>query len=151
MFKFTNIVMHFAPIGVGAAIAYTVGHGGLGVLCNLACWSATLYGALVVFILAVLLPVALIFEVPIRKFFRAVKEPALIAFSTTSSEAALPRAMEVMERLGVPRRIVASSCRSATASTSTARRSTCRSRRSSSRRPPACSSRSASRSRCCSR
>jgi proton glutamate symport protein len=106
MFKFTNIVMHYAPIGVGAAIAYTVGHGGLGVLVNLAWLVGTLYIALTVFILIVLLPVALIFGVPIGKFVKAVKEPAIIAFSTTSSEAALPRAMEVVERLGVPRRIV---------------------------------------------
>jgi Na+/H+-dicarboxylate symporter len=106
MFKFTNIVMHYAPIGVGAAIAYTVGHGGLGVLYNLAWLVATLYGALAVLILAVFLPVAIMFKVPLRKFIRAVKEPAVIAFSTTSSEAALPRAMEVLERLGVPRRIV---------------------------------------------
>ena len=106
MFKFTNIVMYYAPIGVGAAIAYTVGHGGLGVLYNLAWLVATLYCALAVLILGVFLPIALIFKVPIRKFIRAVKEPAVIAFSTTSSEAALPRAMEVLERLGVPRRIV---------------------------------------------
>ena len=106
MFKFTNIVMHYAPIGVGAAIAYTVGHGGLGVLYNLAWLVATLYLALIALILGVFLPVALIFKVPIRKFLKAVKEPAVIAFSTTSSEAALPRAMEVLERLGVPRRIV---------------------------------------------
>ena len=107
MFKFTNIVMHYAPIGVGAAIAYTVGHGGLRVLWNLAWLIATLYLALTVFVLGVLLPVALLFGVPIRKFVQAVREPAVIAFSTTSSEAALPRAMEVIERLGVPRRIVA--------------------------------------------
>ena len=107
MFKFTNIVMHYAPFGVGAAIAYTVGHGGFGVLWNLAWLVGTLYLALTVLILVVFLPVALIFKVPIRKFVKAVKEPAVIAFSTTSSEAALPRAMEVMERLGVPRRIVA--------------------------------------------
>ncbi|MEP6594199.1 MAG: cation:dicarboxylase symporter family transporter, partial [Acidobacteriota bacterium] len=106
MFKFTNMVMHYAPIGVGAAIAYTVGHGGLGVLYNLAWLVATLYASLAVLILAVFLPIALIFKVPIRKFVRAVREPAVIAFSTTSSEAALPRAMEVLERLGVPRRIV---------------------------------------------
>ena len=106
MFKVTNIVMHYAPIGVGAAIAYTVGHGGLGVLWNLAWLVATLYLALAVLILAVFVPIALIFRVPLRKFIRAVKEPAVIAFSTTSSEAALPRAMEVLERLGVPRRIV---------------------------------------------
>jgi proton glutamate symport protein len=106
MFKVTNIVMHYAPIGVGAAIAYTVGHGGLSVLWNLAWLVGTLYLALIVLVLGVFLPVALIFRVPIRKFVRAVKEPAVIAFSTTSSEAALPRAMEVLERLGVPRRIV---------------------------------------------
>jgi proton glutamate symport protein len=106
MFKFTNIVMHYAPIGVGAAIAYTVGHGGLHVLWNLAWLVATLYLALIVLILLVFLPVALMFRVPLRKFAKAVKEPAVIAFSTTSSEAALPRAMEVLERLGVPRRIV---------------------------------------------
>jgi proton glutamate symport protein len=106
MFKVTNIVMHYAPIGVGAAIAYTVGHGGLGVLYNLAWLVATLYMALVLLFLGVFLPIALFFRVPIRKFVKAVKEPAVIAFSTTSSEAALPRAMEVLERLGVPRRIV---------------------------------------------
>ncbi len=106
MFKFTNIVMHYAPIGVGAAMAYTVGHGGLSVLKNLGLLVLTLYGALIVFFLIVLLPIAIIFKVPLRKFIRAVREPAVIAFSTTSSEAALPRAMEVLERLGVPRRIV---------------------------------------------
>jgi proton glutamate symport protein len=106
MFKLTNIVMRYAPIGVGAAIAYTVGHGGLGVLVNLAWLVGTLYGALVAFLLLVLLPVARLTRVPIRKFISAVKEPAVIAFSTTSSEAALPRAMEAMERLGVPRKIV---------------------------------------------
>jgi proton glutamate symport protein len=106
MFKFTNIVMRYAPIGVGAAIAYTVGHGGIGVLYNLAWLVGTLYLALAVLILGVFLPITLVFKVPLRKFIRAVKEPAIIAFSTTSSEAALPRAMEVLERLGVPRRIV---------------------------------------------
>ncbi|HEV3486215.1 MAG TPA: cation:dicarboxylase symporter family transporter [Vicinamibacterales bacterium] len=107
MFKFTNIVMHYAPIGVGAAIAYTVGHGGMKVLWNLAWLVATLYIAMTVFVVGVLLPIAVVFRVPLRKFIKAVKEPAVIAFSTTSSEAALPRAMEVLERLGVPRRIVA--------------------------------------------
>ena len=106
MFKFTNIIMHYAPIGVGAAMAYTVGHGSLSVLINLGLLVLTLYGALIVLFLFVFLPVAVMFKVPIRKFVRAVREPAIIAFSTTSSEAALPRAMEVLERLGVPRRIV---------------------------------------------
>jgi proton glutamate symport protein len=107
MFKLTGLVMKYAPIGIGAAIAVTVGHSGLGVLVNLGKLILTLYGALVVFGLLVLLPVALMARVPLRKFARAVKDPALIAFSTTSSEAALPRAMQAMEALGVPRRIVA--------------------------------------------
>ncbi len=103
MFKFTNIVMLFAPIGVGAAIAYTVGHMGLGILINLFQLLATLYVALIVFLLGVLLPVALLFRIPVRKFARAIAEPVSIAFATTSSEAALPRAMEQMEAFGVPR------------------------------------------------
>jgi len=107
MFKFTGIVMKFAPIGVAAAIAYTVGHSGLAVLISLGKLVLTLYLALVVFILVALVPAALIARVPIRRFIEMVKEPALIAFATTSSEAALPKAMENMERLGVPRRIVA--------------------------------------------
>jgi proton glutamate symport protein len=107
MFKFTGIVMKYAPIGIGAAIAVTVGHSGLGILWNLGKLILTLYGALVVFGLVVLLPVALLAKVPLKRFIRAVKDPALIAFSTTSSEAALPRAMQAMEAIGVPRRIVA--------------------------------------------
>jgi proton glutamate symport protein len=107
MFKFTNIVMMFAPIGVGAAIAYTVGHLGLGVLVNLFKLLATLYAALLVFVTCVLLPIAVIAGVPIRKFVKAIAEPVSIAFATTSSEAALPRAMEEMEAIGVPRHIVA--------------------------------------------
>ena len=106
MFKFTNIVMKYAPIGVAAAIAYTVGHGGFRVLYGLAWLIGSLYIALAAFVVLVLVPVLIVFRIPMRKFLRAVKEPAVIAFSTTSSEAALPRAMEVMERLGVPRRIV---------------------------------------------
>ena len=107
MFKFTGIVMTFAPIGIGAAIAYTVGHSGPGVLSSLGKLVLTLYGALVVFAVAVLLPVAYFAGVPVRRFIGAVKEPALIAFSTASSEAALPKAMVQMEAIGVPRRIVA--------------------------------------------
>jgi proton glutamate symport protein len=106
MFRFTEYVMKFAPIGVGAAMANTISHSGIDVLKNLGLLVGTLYGALVVFLLLVLLPVALIFKVPLRDFFRAVREPATIAFATTSSESALPRAMENMQRLGVPRRIV---------------------------------------------
>jgi proton glutamate symport protein len=107
MFKLTGIVMKYAPIGIGAAIAVTVGHSGIGVLINLGKLVLTLYGALIVFILVALVPVALIARVPLRAFFEMVKEPALIAFASTSSEAALPKAMENMERLGVSRRIVA--------------------------------------------
>jgi proton glutamate symport protein len=107
MFKFTNIVMYFAPVGVGAAMAYTVGHMGLGILKNLFMLLGTLYAALIVFMLTVFLPVALIFRVPIKRFAKAIAEPVSIAFATTSSEAALPRAMEQMEALGVPRQIVA--------------------------------------------
>jgi len=107
MFKFVGIVMLFAPIGIGAAIAVTVGQSGITVLKSLFVLVITLYGSLVAFVLFVLLPTALLFRVPIRRFFAAVKEPWLIAFSTASSEAALPRAMQAMEGIGVPRRIVA--------------------------------------------
>jgi proton glutamate symport protein len=107
MFKFTNIVMKYAPVGVAAAMAYTIGKGGFGVLYSLAWLVGTFYIALAAFYLLVLVPVMLLFGVPVGKFVRAVKEPAVIAFSTTSSEAALPRAMESMERLGVPRSVVA--------------------------------------------
>ncbi|RDC64835.1 C4-dicarboxylate transport protein [Adhaeribacter pallidiroseus] len=107
MFKFTNIIMLFAPIAVGAAIAYTVGHMGFGILVNLFKLLATLYVSLVAFILLVLLPVAYFFRIPIKKFAAAVAEPVSIAFATTSSEAALPRAMEAMESIGVPRKIIA--------------------------------------------
>lgn len=107
MFKYTNIVMLFAPIGVAGAMAYTVGKMGLSVLIPLAKLLFTLYGALIVFLLFVLLPVALIARVPLRRFIKAVTEPASIAFATATSEAALPRAMEKMEELGVPRQIVA--------------------------------------------
>lgn len=106
MFKFTNIVMYFAPIGVGAAMAYTVGHMGLGVLQNLFQLLILLYVSLIAFSLVVLLPVALIIKLPIKRFIAAIKEPVSIAFATTSSEAALPRAMEAMESIGVPRKIV---------------------------------------------
>ena len=107
MFKFVGLVMAYAPIGIGAAIAVTVGKSGIGILLNLAQLVGTLYGALIVFVLAVLVPVALLFRIPLGRFVRTVREPALIAFSTASSEAALPRAMQAMEAFGVPRRIVA--------------------------------------------
>ena len=107
MFKFTNVVMYFAPLGVGGALAYTVGKMGFAPLVNALQLLLTLYGALIAFVLLVLLPVALLARVPLRRFIAAVAEPVSIAFATTSSEAALPRAMEAMEGLGVPRRIVA--------------------------------------------
>ena len=106
MFKFTNIIMHFAPFGVGAAIAVTVGHLGIDILTSLLKLLFTLYGALLIFLFGVLLPVALAVKVPIRKFIRAISEPVSIAFATTSSESALPKALENMEKLGVPRKIV---------------------------------------------
>lgn len=107
MFKFTNIIMLFAPIGVAGAMAYTVGTMGFGVMANLAKLLVTLYAALIVFVLCVLLPVALIARLPIRRFIKAVAEPVTIAFATASSESALPRAMECMEAFGVPRQVVA--------------------------------------------
>ena len=107
MFRFVSIIMKFAPIGVGAALAVTVSHSGPGVLRNLGLLVATLYGALIVFTLVGFLPVALLSRVPLRRFIRAVKDPAVIAFTTTSSDAALPVAMERMIELGVPRSIVA--------------------------------------------
>jgi proton glutamate symport protein len=107
MFKFTNIVMYFAPIAVFAAISYTVGHMGLDILYNLFKLLATLYIALIVFLVFVLLPVALIFKIPVRQFIKAVSEPATIAFATSNSESALPSAMESMEKFGIPRKIVA--------------------------------------------
>jgi len=107
MFQVTNIVMLYAPIGVAAALAYTVGLGGLNTLVGLGRLVATFYLALIVFYAGVLLPIAWYFRIGVRDFVRAVREPATIAFSTTSSEAALPRAMEAMEAYGCPRRIVA--------------------------------------------
>jgi len=107
MFKFTNIVMYFAPFGVGAAIAVTVGHLGIDILKNLALLLITLYLALITFLLLVLLPIALfVAKIPIKKFIQAIKEPVSIAFATTSSDSALPKALENMEKFGVPRKIV---------------------------------------------
>jgi proton glutamate symport protein len=107
MFKFTNLVMLAAPIGVFGAIAYTVGHLGLGVLLPLLKLLATMYVALIFFITCVLFPIALLARVPVKRFLRAAAEPVTIAFATASSEAALPRAMEQMESFGVPRETVA--------------------------------------------
>jgi proton glutamate symport protein len=107
MFRFTNIVMYYAPIGVGAAMAYTVGHLGVAVLLPLGKLLFTAYAALLVFLTCVLLPIALLARLPLLRFLKAVAEPATIAFATSTSEAALPRAMECMEAFGVPREIVA--------------------------------------------
>jgi proton glutamate symport protein len=107
MFKFTKIVMFYAPVAVFAAIAYTIGHMGLDILFNLFKLLATFYVALIVFLTFVLLPVAMIFRIPVRPFIRAVSEPATIAFATANSESALPSAMESMEKFGIPRKIVA--------------------------------------------
>lgn len=107
MFRFTNIIMYFAPFGVGAAIAVTVGHLGIDILKNLALLLITLYLALIAFILLVLVPVALFFaKIPLRQFIKAIREPVSIAFATTSSDSALPKALENMEKFGVPRKIV---------------------------------------------
>lgn len=106
MFKFTNIIMHFAPFGVGAAIAVTVGHLGLDILAALVKLLLTLYASLLVFLGVVLFSIAYFFKIPVRQFIKAVSEPVSIAFATTSSESALPIAMENMEKFGVPRKIV---------------------------------------------
>jgi proton glutamate symport protein len=106
MFKFTNIIMHFAPFGVGAAIAVTVGHLGLDILFSLVKLLLTLYASLLVFLGVVLFSIAYFLKIPIRQFIKAVSEPVAIAFATTSSESALPVAMENMEKFGVPRKIV---------------------------------------------
>jgi proton glutamate symport protein len=106
MFKFTHLVMLFAPIGVGAAMAYTVGHLGVDILKNLFMLLMSLYIALIAFLFLVLTPIALYLRIPIKQFIAAVKEPVSIAFATTSSDAALPKAMENMEKFGVPRKIV---------------------------------------------
>jgi len=106
MFKFTNVIMYMAPFAVGGAIAYTLAEMGFGVLLNLLKLLLTLYGALLAFIFLVLLPIALIARVPLKKFVAAIAEPVSLAFATASSESALPKAMKAMEAIGVPRKIV---------------------------------------------
>src|SRR5438094_2139407 len=106
MFKFTNYVMLFAPIGVGAAMAHTIGTQGPGVLVNLGKFIGSLYLALGIFLLSTFRLVILLARIPLLQIVRAVREPATLAFATTSSESALPKAMESMERFGVPRHIV---------------------------------------------
>jgi proton glutamate symport protein len=106
MFKFTNYVMMFAPLGVGAAMAHTIGTQGPGVLLNLGKLILSLYLALFIFIGLVFGIAIWLARVPLRQFFRAVREPAALAFATTSSESALPKAMQAMERFGIPPSIV---------------------------------------------
>jgi len=107
MFRYTRYVMYLAPLGVGAAIAVTVGTKGFGVLFGLGKLILTMYVALVLFVVLVLGAVVLLARIPVRRFYQAVREPFLIAFSTASSEAALPLALENMEQFGVPKHIVA--------------------------------------------
>ena len=106
MFQLTRFIMYLAPLAAGAAIAYTVGNTGIGTLLPLVKLVATYYVALTAFVLLVLVPTLMLFRVPVAKFVRAVGEPAMLGFATTSSEAALPLAMERMEEFGVPRWIV---------------------------------------------
>jgi proton glutamate symport protein len=107
MFRYTNYVMLFAPLGVFGSMAATVGEKGLGVLLNLGKLVATLYAAQAFFVVFVFGAVSLLARIPLRRFIAYVREPFLIAFSTASSDAALPLALENMERFGVPRHIVA--------------------------------------------
>jgi len=106
MFEYTKYIMYFAPFGVGAAMAVTIGSKGIGVLFNLGQLIATLFVSLVIFVVVVLGAVVFLFKIPLKRFIQAVKDPYILAFSTASSEAALPQAMENMERFGVPKHIV---------------------------------------------
>ncbi len=106
MFKFTEYVMYFAPLGIFGAIAATVGANGLNVLKSYFKVIGALYAALAVFVLLVLIIACKIVKISFRNLLRALQEPALLAFTTASSEAAFPKAMEIMERFGVPKKIV---------------------------------------------
>ena len=106
MFKFTSLVMYLAPFAVGSAIAYTVANMGLGILVNLFQLLATLYMALLFFMIFVLLPIAFLYKIPVLKFWKTISEAVALAFATTSSESAMPKAMAALERFGVPRKIV---------------------------------------------
>ena len=107
MFKFTHIIMYYAPVAVFAAIAFTIGQLGLDVLTSLLKLLATLYIALIAFLLIVIFPLVILLKIPFKKYLLAISEPASIAFATANSESALPSALESMERFGVPREIVA--------------------------------------------
>jgi proton glutamate symport protein len=106
MFRYTKYIMYTAPFAVGAALAVTVANNGLGVLFGLGKLILTLYGSLIAFVLLVLVPVMILCKIPIRRFYDAAKGPWLLAFSTATSEAALPSALENMEKFGVPKHIV---------------------------------------------
>jgi len=106
MFKFTHMVMYFAPLAVLGALAYSIASFGFEVMKNLALLVATLYGALVVFVLLVLVPIGLLIKLNFKKFLAAVSEPVALAFSTATSESALPLAMENLEKMGIPRKVV---------------------------------------------
>lgn len=106
MFKMTNLIMYFAPIAVGCAMAYSVGHVGIDILKNLFLLVGTLYAALLMLILFVFIPIALYFKINIKKLFAHIKEPVMIAFATTSSDSALPKLMKALEDFGCSRKIV---------------------------------------------
>jgi len=107
MFKFTNLVMYAAPLAVGGAIGYAVASMGYGVLHDLLKLLLTLYVALIAFIILVLVPIGFLVKLPFKKFIDHISEPLSIAFATASSEAALPKAMENLEKMGIPRKVVA--------------------------------------------
>ena len=106
MFKFTEYVMYFAPMGIFGAIAYTVGTNGIDILFNYGKVIMALYIALIVFVLIVLLIACKLVHISFRGLIKAIQEPALLTFTTASSEAALPKAMSIMEKFGVPKSIV---------------------------------------------
>ncbi len=99
--------MLFAPFGVFGAMASTIGDKGIGVLANLGKLVLTLYAAQAFFVVFVFGGVIMLVRIPLRRFIKYVREPFLLAFSTASSESALPIALENMERFGVPKHIVA--------------------------------------------
>ena len=106
MFRYTRYVMYLAPLGVGAALAVVIGNKGVDVLFGLGKLIATMYASSILCVVFVLGPALILFHIPIGGFYRAVREPFLIGFSTASSEAALPLALENMEQFGVPKHIV---------------------------------------------
>ena len=106
MFKFTEYVMYFAPLGIFGAIAATVGTNGLSILKNYAKIIFSLYTALALFVLVVLFIACKYARISFRSLIKAIQEPAILTFTTASSEAAFPKAIEIMEKFGVPKNIV---------------------------------------------